>query len=118
MYNNVYNFLFNSVFSFLGKLTQYNTDTIVVFAKHLHNVYMEDLEDNFPNERIHLRAYLKNKDNMSILQLSKRLKEYGMYEIYPNIDIAICVFACKTNENVIAVTDMTKKIIQYGNSNN
>ena len=32
-----------------------------------------------------------------------------MYEIYPNIDIAICIFGCKTNKNVIAVTDTHDK---------
>ena len=43
------------------------------FAKHLYTVYMDDLEDNFPNGCIHLQVYLKNKDNMLILQLSKWL---------------------------------------------
>ena len=79
---------------------------------------MEDLEDNFPNECIHLQVYLKNKDIMSIIQLSKWLKKNGINEIYPNIDIAICIFVCKTNENVIVATDITRKIIQYGHSNN
>ena len=79
------------------------------FAKHLHTVCMDDLEDNFPNECINLQVYLKNKDNMSILQLSKWLKENGINEQkYPNIAITICILVCKTNENVNAVTDMTR----------
>ncbi|XP_026821552.1 zinc finger MYM-type protein 1-like [Rhopalosiphum maidis] len=74
-------FLFNSRFSFLGKLTEYSVDEIMEFAKNLQNVYKEDLEEDFPNECIHLQAHLKNKDKMSILQLCKWLKEYGFYEI-------------------------------------
>lgn len=34
---------------FLGKLTQYNADEIMEFAKYLQNVYKKELEDNFPN---------------------------------------------------------------------
>jgi len=55
------------------------------FEQHLQNVYMEVLEDNFQNECIHFQANIKNKNVMSILQLWKWLKEYGIYEMYPNI---------------------------------
>lgn len=92
-------FLFNSRFSFLGKLTEYSVDEIMEFAKILQNVYKEDLEEDFPNECIHLQAHLKNKDKMSILQLCKWLKEYGFYEMYPNIDIAIRIFVCTPAAN-------------------
>ena len=51
-------FLFNSRFSFLGKLTEYSVDEIMEFAKNLQNVYKEDLEEDFPNECIHLQAHL------------------------------------------------------------
>uniref|UniRef100_A0A2S2NB80 Zinc finger MYM-type protein 1 n=1 Tax=Schizaphis graminum TaxID=13262 RepID=A0A2S2NB80_SCHGA len=92
-------FLFNSRFSFLGKLTEYSVDEIMEFAKNLQNNYKEDLEEDFPNECIHLQAHLKNKDKMSILQLCKWLKEYGFYEMYPNIDIAIRIFVCTPAAN-------------------
>lgn len=72
-------FLFNLRFSFLDKLTEYNADEIVEFAKNVQNIYKEDLD--FPNECIHLQAHLKNKDKMSIFQLCKWLIEYGFYEM-------------------------------------
>ncbi|XP_025192614.1 uncharacterized protein LOC112592676 [Melanaphis sacchari] len=92
-------FLFNSRFSFLGKLREYSVDEIIEFAKNLQNVYKEDLEEDFLNECIHLQAHLKNKEKMSILQLCKWLNEYGFYEMYPNIDIAIRIFVCTPAAN-------------------
>lgn len=74
-------FLFNSRFSFLDKWTEYKEDEIVEFAKNVQNVYKEDLDEDFPNECIHLQAHLKNKDKMSIFQLCKWLIEYGFYEM-------------------------------------
>jgi len=71
----------------------------VELANHLQNVYTEDLEDNFQNECIHFQAHIKNKDNMSIHQLCTWLKEYGMYEMYPDIDIAIRILACTLAAN-------------------
>jgi hypothetical protein len=97
---------FVSRFQSLTHIVTLDTSLLVNKASSLQALYNFDLEDCFPEECLHFRAYLTSNvegcNSIPVLQMSQILHENDISYVFPNVEIATRIFLCTAVTNCSA----------------
>lgn len=111
----------NKNFGFLAKLTTLSDEDLRERCSNLVGIYKNDLEDGLVDEIFQLRSLPDlMSDTFSLpTNLLKKLKTSKMNEIFPNVEIALRIFACKAVTNCSGERSFSalKRVKNYLRSN-